>query len=349
MTKVFASSSNTFVPSMDATEGLKVGFTRNVIDFAVNRYAQLKPVTKETGYYLEMNAEEAARLIHSALPDLAWHDGNDAPDGHDGKESFEFLQYRTRRYAKAYRFGYKAVGQAAFDVLMQHAKIYAALMMTARTQLAITALTTSGSYPTANTSAVSSLSAAGVTGKWDVSTTQRADIQRSIEYACETILKATLAVVNAEDLMLVMSPGCARKIGVSQEIKDYIKASPDALAQIRGEGRNAIYGLPDRLYGVPVVIEKTVKVTSRKAATKVSSFVLADTTPFICSRPGGLEAPAGEGPSFSTCTLFALEDMTVETKDDPDNRRHQGRVVSDIQALLTAPAAGFLFTDAVAA
>lgn len=345
MTKVFPSSGNTFVPSLDATDALTIGFTRNVNDFALNKYIQIKPVNKEVGYYTEINAEEAARLVSSTLNDMYWHDGNDAPQGNENKEKFEFLQYRTKRYAKAYRFGYKTVGQAAFNVLMTHAKIYAQMMMTARTQLAITQLTTSGNYPTANTSAVSSIS--GVTGKWQLSTTSRNDIQRSIEYATDIIFQATLGVVKPSDLMLVLSPTCARKISPCQEIRDHIKGSPDALSSIRGEMQLARFGLPDRLFGVPVVVEDAVKVTNRKGATVAKSYVLGDTTPFICARPGALVAPDGDGPSFSTCMLFALEDMTVETKDDPDNRRHHGRITTDVTAVMTAPAAGFLFTAAV--
>ena len=85
------------------------------------------------------------------------------------------------------------------------------------------------------------------------------DIKRSIAHACETILDDTLAGVDLDDLMLVMSTGCAKEIGLSQELVDYIKGSPEALAQVRGElpNYNAIYGLPARLYGIPVVVEKT--------------------------------------------------------------------------------------------
>lgn len=346
MTKVFPSSSNTFVPSLDATDALTIGFTRNVNDFSVNRYTQLKPVSKEIGYYTEINAEEAARLVSSVLNDMVWHDGNDAPVGNENKEKFEFLQYRTKRYAKAYRFGYKAVGQAAFDVLMLHAKIYAQMMMTARTQLAITAMqdhTATG----VNTSAIVGGSISGTTGKWDLSTTSRNDIQRSIEHAVDTIFQVTLGVVKQSDLMLVMSPTTARSISPTQEIRDHIKGSPDALSSIRGEMQLARFGLPDRLFGLPVVIEDAVKVTNRKGATVARSYVADADKPFICARPGSLVAPDIAGPSYSSCTLFALEDMTVETKDDPDNRRHQGRITTDITAVRTAPSTLFIFQDAL--
>jgi hypothetical protein len=218
--------------------------------------------------------------------------------------------------------------------------------MTARTQAAVTLMTTAGNWAAAHTSAVSSIS--GVTGKWDVSTTARRDIKRSLDYAAETIVKATLGAVKQENLMVVMSPGCARRISVCQEIVDYIKGSPAAEKElVKTLSTPNRFGIPDTLYGYKVVIENAVKVTSRKGATKATSFVLGDTTPFMCSRVGGLEGIEGS-PSFSTCQIFMYEELTTEQKHDRDNRRHLGRVVDNYAAKLVAGISGFLFTAAVA-
>ena len=50
-------------------------------------------------------------------------------------------------------------------------------------------------------------------------------------------------------------------------------------------------------------------------------------------------------PDFSTLSIFAYEDMTVETEDDTWNRRVRGRVVDDSAVVLTAPLSGYLLTD----
>jgi hypothetical protein len=42
--------------------------------------------------------------------------------------------------------------------------------------------------------------------------------------------------------------------------------------------------------------------------------------------------------------MFMLEEMTVETRQDPDNRLTKGRVVEDYATVMTAPVSGFLFT-----
>jgi hypothetical protein len=244
--------------------------------------------------------------------------------------------------------GDQAIGQADWDVLNQHAAIKAQQAMTARTQKAITALTTAGNYASTHTSAVASIS--GNTGNWSASTTARQDVKRSLNSAADLILKDTLAAVDVNDLILVMSPTCARKVSECQEIVDHIKGSPEALAQIRGElpGENAIFGLPNKLYGFTVVVEKCAKVTSKKGATKAVSYVLTDTTPFMCARPGGLVGVAG-APSFSTCTVFVYEkdEMSVETLDDRVNRRQLISVVDNFDTVMTAPVSGFLFTSAV--
>lgn len=340
--------SNTYLPSTEATNNLIVDFSRNAKDFSLNKYIQIVPVSKMVGRYIEMTVEQAGRILNTSLQDHIWADGEDAPSGRGNMEKFAFKPFTTTRYLYDFRVGELAVEQAEWDILAQHARIYAQQAMTARTQLAITLMTTSGNYPSANTSAVSSIS--GNTGKWDVSTSARLDIKRSLRYAQDVIRKATLGAVKPGDMMLVMSPGCAGKLSETQEIVDLIKQSPTAIDYVKnGLGPNASYGLPDKLYGVDIVVEDAVKVTSRKGATKATSYVLSDSTPFLCSRPGGLEGgkDSNESPRFSTATMFAYEDMTVESKHDTDNRVHKGRIVDNIGFVMTAGVAGFLFTAAV--
>lgn len=337
---------NTYIPSTEATNNMVVDFSRSPDDFPVNKYTTIVKVDKTVGRYTELSVEQRGRVLSTDLNDRRWADGDDASDGRGQTEAFEFKPYNTERFEFPFRIGQKAAGEASWDILASHARIKAQEAMTGRTQKHISLLTTSGSWPSGHTSAVSAIS--GVTGKWDVSTTARADIKRSLNYAIEQILKATLSAVDIDDLILVMSPELARKISVTQEIIDYLKGSPDALGWIQGKlGKNAHYGLPSTLYGLPLVIENTVKVTNKKGASKATSYVQSAATPFIAARPGGL---VGQGdstsPRYSTCCTFMLEEMTVESKHDVDNRVHKGRVVEDYDVVLTAPISGFLFTAA---
>lgn len=342
---VFPSGTNTFAPSVEASHNLVVDFGRNANDFAVNRYTQIAPVKNNVGLYVLMTVEQAGRILNSDLANFAWYDGQTAPEHNDGTESFQMPSFATKRYNYGFNLGDLSIDQATWDILAQNSRIAAQQAMTGRTQLSITALTTAANYASTHTSDVASI--AGNTGKWTLSTTARQDIQRSLHTAANQIKLDTLSAVKENELIVVISPDCARQIRVCQEIVDYIKGSYQALAQVRGElpGRNVTYGLPDKLYGYELVIEDAVKVTSRKGATKVSSYVLPGTTAFMCARPGSLVAPSSEGPNFSTCTLFMKEEFTVEVERENWHRRTKGRVVEDLQAVMTAPVTGYLFTN----
>jgi len=344
----YPGGSSTFVPSLEATNYMQIEFSRNPRDFALPRYVKYVPVTKTAGLYLEIGREEAARYQHSGV-DHYWADGADAPHGNDGHETFEFKAYRAIRRSYDFRMGDLGREQAEWDVLASYGRIKAQQAMTARTCEVLTLLQTSGNWATGHTSAITGGSISGTTGKWDESTTARSDIKRSIDYAVETIILSSLGVARPEDLQLVVSLKCARQMSESQEIIDYMKGSYVAEQRIRGEGDNVEFVLPAMLYGLPVIVEKTVKVTNNKNATRAASFAMTNTSPFIVARPGGLQGSEGV-PEFSTCSVFiySKDDMTVEQKHDPDNRVTKGRVIDHFIPLLTASVTGFLFTSAVA-
>lgn len=354
MTAVLPGGNNTFVPSLEATKGLQVDFSRNPDSFPLNKYIDIVPVEKSVGLYARMTVQEAGRILDSTGKGFMWQDGDDLPDSRGNTEYFEFLPYSTLRQYYGFRIGYKAAKQAAWPIIAQHARIKAQQAMTNRTQYALGLLTTTSNHMTGHYSAVNGGSIT-TSGKWDESTAARQDIKRCIDYGLGVILKDTLAGVTLDDIKLVMSFDCAKAIAVTQEISDYLKASPAALPRIEGKlGPLGQLGLPTHLYGVELVIENTVKVTSKKGATDARDFVLGRTTPFLIARPGSLSPASVEGnagteaaPRFSAATLFSFEDMTVRTKDDEDNRRHEGGVIDDFDIRLTAPHAAFLFTGAV--
>ena len=347
MPATYPSGTNTFVPDFDATGRLVVGFSRNPNSFPLNRYIQIIPVKKTEGLYLNITAEEAARLAGSDLQEFDWPDGADSPSGEDGTESFEFLNYRTKRSAYSVRIGDLAENQADWEITDQHLAIKAQQAMTARTMRVIAALTATGNYDASHVINVTTL--AGNSGSWAASTTARQDIKRSLNRAAILILQDTLSVVRPEDLHLVINPNAAAVLSECQEIVDHIKGSPDALAQVRGElpGRNVLFGLPDKLYGYDLVVEDTVRVTTKKGATTSRSFLWPQATAALAARPGKLVAPTPNAPNFSTCGLFVYEDddMTVERRKDVNHRRTEARIVDNNVAKVLAPASGAVLTN----
>lgn len=340
---VFPSGTNTYQPSTEASNSLTVDFSRNPKKFALPNYVSYAKVEKNVGLYIVATVEEAGRILNSDLSDFVWYDGNDAPQHNDGNEAFDMPAFATKRFAYGFNLGDLTIEQAAWDILAQHGRIKAQQAMTARTQKAATLLNTSGNFGT-HTATATALGG----GKWDVSTSALQYIQKSLHAAAEVVLKDSLGAVSPADLILAINPTCARLMRSSQELVGHILSSPHALAQVRGElpGRNVIYGLPDKLYGYNVIVEDAVKVTSRKGATKATSFVWSDTVAVLMARPGELEAPSG-GPNFSTCTVFLKEEMTVETERDNWHRKTRGRVVDDFDVVLTAPVSGYCITAVV--
>ena len=169
--------------------------------------------------------------------------------------------------------------------------------------------------------------------------------------AQDIIRKHTLAVVKKkEDMQLVMNPVTARKISESQEIINAVIQSRFAMAHLENDkSQFDEYGLPKLLYGFKVVVEDTVMVTSeRNSSSTTYEDVCADGVAYLLSRPGGLVArSANNGINYSTIMCFNYEDMTAETKDDPDNRRTKLNIVDDTAEELTAPVSGFKFENVV--
>lgn len=352
-----AAGQNAYVPSHETTQGLIVDYSRNPADFALNQYIKLFPVDKTDGYYARYGRdgglpEQAGRITDTTLSDSRWADGEARTVRDDGSELFQYVQHACVRYDETDKVGDMLAAQASFDVTDGKQRVMAQRQMTKRTQQAVTLLTTTANHLTGHFSAVSSIS--GNTGKWDVSTESRMDIMRSIDTAYEKIRQDTLGLVKRSDLVLVMSPNCAARVRRSQEMVTYIKNYDGARAFARGQdgfGPNAgdySNDFPGYLYGVKVVIEDAVKVTSARGATRVAAGVLGDDVAFLVSRPGRLVGENAMAPNFAAASLFVWkqEEMAAASYHEPWNERTLLGLKDTRQFQLTAPAAAYLFTAA---
>jgi len=291
-------------------------------------------------------------VIASKINEFVWPDGADAPRRNSGTELFKFLDYKTTRYAPDFTLGWKSRDQADWDIKGTEEAFHVHQAMTIRgTQIGAVAEDTTqwdASHILDVDDGVTDVP--GNTGSWEVSTSQRQDIKRSLNVGNALIHRHTLGVVKRKDLQLVMNPTTASRLGESQEIIDFVKQAPDSWKMIQGElsGLNAQWGMPDMIYGIPIVVDDTVVVTSaRGATTPTYGYTYTDGHAFLMSRPGALVSNAAPGPSFSTMMGFMYEELTVEIKDDPDNRRENGRVVDDIAWVMTAPASGIFFRNTI--
>ena len=330
---------NTYVPSTNAlaTGALQVEFTRAVNTFPITKYAQIVPVNQMTGYYLRLNSDDNVRVVEAN--EFAWPLGNDRPVGKMNEH--DFVAFSCNRFAYPFYIPNETVKQAAWDVVAQHARSKAQLAMTARSMRTATALTTSATF-----NAVGNYYATGTAisgAAWTATT--GANIQKGIQTALQRISLSTGGAVRGEtDVMMVISPTVANSLSQTPEVRDYVKNYPAALPFLQGAEVFAKYGLPPNLFGVQVVVDDSVKVTTRKGASSTTrSFVYGNSAVFV-SRPGGLVGVEGST-SFATCQIFAFEDMTVENWDDPKDRRIEGRVIDNSTSEVVAPVSGVLVAD----
>ncbi|QDV26347.1 hypothetical protein [Aureliella helgolandensis] len=333
---------NTYVKDHASSGRLTIEYSRNPKEFALPNYIQIRPVQKQSGYYLKIDQRQAGRLVGGELTDYVWPDGHPRPKTRQNGMEFNFHDFFCIRRNFGQPIGDLAREQADFGVEDTQEGIQAQQAMTGRTLLVQQALDLSANWDAAHYMNVTSIP--GVTGTWDTALSTNLFIKKSLNYGSKRILKSTLGKVRKKDLILVMNPTTAMAISETQELVDQIKQSQEAYGQVvQAEGRWSEWGIPDRLYGIKVVVEDSVMVTSPKgAATQTEEFVMADGIAYLLSRPGGLMAKGG-GPSFSTATLFAKEEMTVQRKHDEYNRLLDLDVVDHVGVGLTSTAAGFAF------
>jgi hypothetical protein len=333
---------STFIPNHEATGKLVINYSRNPKDFALNRYVTIQPVKQVAGYYLRITPENAARILAGGAIDQVWPEGQPAPTGHWNTDALDWAQYSCIRYATPWALGKLTVDNASWNILDVARAQAAHNRMTARAEVVLQKLLNPSNWPASNTGTAISLGG----GRWDTGTPTNPVIKKSLLKAAQIINKMTLGVVTTKDLILVISPETAAKIAATEEIHTYLKESPFALAQIRGdvESQNGVWGLPDKLYGFNIVVEDAVKITKPKGDTAPDNqYVVDPDKALLLARPGGLVSYGG--PNFSTVHLFMYEEMVVEEKYDEDNRLYRGRVVDNFAVEIVSPVSGFLIQD----
>lgn len=332
---------STYVPSTNdlATGALQVEFTRTVNSFAITRYAQIVPTTKMTGYYLRQDVPDNVRITDTK--EFAWPLGNDRPTGK--QNAFEFVSYSTERFAYPFYIPQESANQAAWDVVAQHARSKAQLAMTARTMRAASVLSTSGNW--AGNYAANPAASPISQGSWTNSSVANAYIQKTIQKVMQLVSLSSGGAVAPNQLIMVISPAIAQIVSQAPETKEYVKNYPAALSFYQGSDTFSRWGIPPTLFGLgDVVVDDSVKVTSKKGAASLTSSYVYGNGAYFVSRPGGLVGVEGSS-SFSTLQIFAYEDMTVEQFNDPMNRRLEGRVIDNSVSAVVAPVGGYAIGD----
>lgn len=368
MAYAYPSGYNTWVPSWEAT-GQVIAYIRNPNRFPINNYIAFRPANKSVGLYLEFDLDHPARSL--TLDQMVWPEGSERPTGEHNLAGFEYKEYRTIRRDLAVTLGRKTIAQTDWPILGYHSAVVMQQAMTALTRLVWNVLDTAGNW-SGNTAAATALGSGA--GKLDGATATAGDanflnIKKVFNQVALNILSKTNGTVRKENLWAVMSPKGAKLLSETAELADFLKQSPFAMAQVKGDlpNRNVLFGLPEMLYGINIAVEDAVYVSSQKGATVTRAFVKNDDQIAFLSKADDLpgdevgEAPV---PNFSTFQVFYYNEamdgapssargnarglLTVETWEDVRNKRTEAHVTWDTSEKMVAPSSGYLVTDAFA-
>lgn len=367
----YASGFNSFVPEVT---GQVIAHVRNPNSYKYNQYVQLVPTPATVGVYHKLHVDDVMRLGN--LNETVWEDGGQRPNN-NGQDGIRFVpvEFATIRQ----NFGSPPIGwkaermsqKSGIKLLQAHTALARNKAQMNRTARILSLLQTSGNWPSTNTGVANTIN--GGAGKWDVASSDPLSgnylaIKKTLDYVARTVFLKTNGQVGRWDtegdsgLNLILAPDAALLMSETSEIHDYIARSQFALDQIRGKkpGQNALWGLPDQLYGWNLIVEDAVRANARPTAdgaelsidsigvTPTSgkkSFQMDPDSAIVVSRVGGLDGEYG-APSFSTVQLYYFgSEMELETEDVKRDRRTMVDCVIDDKEVLAAGASGFLITD----
>ena len=336
------SYTNVFVP--EVTKQLVVDYSRNPKDFLVNMLATTTPVDKPIGYYLSISPDAQARSGGGRQSRL-FADGAARPIQTDNKSEHEYIKYFCQRTAYTDPIGYQTAKNATWDIKAQISRTLANKAMLDRAIEFYNILSTSGNYLSGHIDTATNWGG----GQWSGATASNRYIQRSLMSAARRIIKSTVnGGVTLSDLFLVVSPTVADIMARSGEIADYIKESTAAPQYIEFKlwaEQNALYGLPQVLYGVKVVVDETIKDPVKSGETSAKAFLPGDTSAFLITKKGGVKS-SEIGTEFSSVHFFVEKEWEMRTEefDEPITARTIQSVTDSWEAQMVAKAATVCFT-----
>lgn len=335
---------NTYVPTLELSGNLMVGFSRNVSDFPLNKYITVTPTKLPFGEYLYFNPLDLGRL-RNAPNGNKWAAGQLRPTGFHNNLGFQVKNFRAIRYNHSITLDQLAVDVANWPIQKTHSEALGQEAMTERAYQVCNVLTDSTQYASSHVVTASALAG----GFLDGGTTSDPRIYKALSGASVLIQKDTMGRVRQGDLFALMNNNTALKLSRSREIREYVMQQQNSRGMIAFKSNEGSwlnrYGLPEDLYSYPVVVEDTYyNGANRGNASEAGTVVFPDNTILVGVRKGGLESTEGAA-SYSTCHLFIYEDMVVEAHQDVRNRLLYMDVVDHYIPQIVAPVSAVLIQN----
>lgn len=323
----FAGPLSVFIPAFQGkqTANLVVSFARDPKKFAVNKLAQRTPTPLMAGNFMQLRPEALARIMTN--PNAAvWVDGQMRPGGTHNEQDYRAVPYVCTRIADTAFIGWQTRDQAVWPIQDTQTAALGHIMMTRRSQAFYTLTMTAGNHLSSHVKTATQWSNIGGTGGfWSAGTSTNPIIKRALLQMANQIRLDSMNAVDYMQLTLVITPPAAIAMSTSAEIHDYLARNPLALAQVRGDApsQNGQWGLPDKLYGMDLVIDGTLRTTTGRLTvpgTTVDIMDSTDNSALVLATPGKLDDNVGQVTSaFSSVHMFVYngEEMVVETQDFP--------------------------------
>lgn len=367
-----------YIASDRGNEDLLTGYSRNIGSFRLPQYCPIKPVARQRGLYQKFNPNVNFRMGSNWKAESVWADGADRPNGLKNKQELVFEPYQTVRYDEPILATDLEIQQADWAVTDTNAQTVLQLMMTRRTAFAMDALSTAvygGNTAPVDSSQAGSIVSSRFTGavagsNWSNGTTIQPNIKASIQFGLKQIQVATGAAVGLNELCLVIGPDVAMAMSTSAEVTQALIQSVYAAQLVTGTDGpeaviapyNAMWGLPYAIGGVPIVVEDAVWDITGKPGTNgagVGTFIMDANTAYLLRRPRNIlqnielpkdvltETREAYFPVVSSLVMIAREEMSLESFDEPRNRRQDTHVVTDFQIQLVSALSAFKYTHVV--
>lgn len=315
------------------TSELVISYARDPKKFAVNKLVTRTPTNYLSGVYPFLRPEALARDSASL-----WVDGQERPRGSHNEQDFNMVNFQCNRVCKTAPLGWQTREQAIWPIETTQLAALGHQMMTRRSIAFYNTVMNPANLLATNVKTATAWSNIGGTGGfWSAGTSTNRIIDRTLKQMANAIRLATLDAVSYLELALVITPPMAIAMSTNAEIADYLARSQFALAQIKGDAPNQNYqwGLPEKLYGMTLLIDGTLKTTSPRLAVP-GTFVdvagteiagadsNADNTALVMAMPGDLKDNVGQvTSSFSSVHMFVYrgEEMITETISEQIHKR----------------------------
>ncbi len=319
MAFAFPSPTNVFIQGYggEVTSRLAVEYVRNWKKFPFLDLCTRVQIPQPIYLYKRIDPTAQGRVINNPQAYL-YPDGQDFPiTSESNKSPLDYVQVVAERRGFGYKIGNMMQKFSPDDEIARAVNVIGNQAMTEMAIKFWSVASTSGNYLTGHTDTATNLGG----GTWANATLTNKYIQKTLNAVRRQIDKATYGTVGVDDLVLVIGPELADVMGRCAEIADGFPRQEGWDRYLQFEvfkQQRALYGLPPVLYGFTLMVDNTLKTTTKPlASTTTTSFLPTSDSAYVMTKSGFMKGENGSQ-AFSSFCLFEVagEELKVEVLEE---------------------------------